>query len=225
MGLTDWSKRWSGPSKRETVKDKVRNLINPPAPIKQQIIHAIYRINTQINKLDYNIQKLQKYDSNLFEKIVNALMQGDHTRAAMYANEVAELRKMAKVLYTIRFALERVKLRLETSLVVGETHAQLAPAVVALKQVAGYLKGMMPDVFTELVEVEESLNAALMQMTTTVPVELNTEFVSEEAMKIIEEAKVVADQRLKQQFPEIPTSIGIPGATGAGQAAASEGGK
>ncbi|GAB6147989.1 Snf7 family protein [Stetteria hydrogenophila] len=204
MGLTDWPKRWSGPSRRETVKDKVANIISPPAPIKQQIIQAIYRISAQVNKLDFNLQKLQSYDHQLFEKTVSALMQGDKTRAGMYANEVAEVRRMAKLLLTIKYALERVKLRLETALVVGETHAQLAPAVVALKQVTGYLKGMMPDVFTELVEVEEGLNMALMQMTTTVPINLNSEYVSEEAAKILKEASAVAEQRLKQQFPELP---------------------
>lgn len=220
MGLVDWSKKWSGPTQRETVKDKVKNIISPPAPVKQQIIQAIYKISAQINKLEFSLQKLQGYDHQLFEKTVSALMQGDRTKANMYAHEVAEIRKMAKILLTIKYALERVKLRLETALVVGETHAQLAPAVVALKQVTGYLKGMMPDVFTELVEVEENLNMALMQMTTVVPVNLNTEFVSEEAAKILREASAVAEQRLKQQFPELP-AIQVP-AGEAGQAASVE---
>ena len=205
MGLNDWPKRWSGPTRRETVAEKVKNMVSPPAPVKQQIIQAIYKISTQIQKLEFSLKKLQSYDHQLFEKTVSALMQGDKSRAAMYANEIVEVRKMAKLLLTIKYALERVKLRLDTALVVGETHAQLAPAVAALKQVAGYLKGMMPDVFTELVEVEESLSTALMQMTTSVPIDLSSEFVSEEAAKILKEASVVAEQRLKQQFPELPT--------------------
>lgn len=224
MGLVDWSKKWSGPTPRETVKEKVKQIVSPPAPIKQQIIQAIYKISAQINKLEFSLQKLQSYDHQLFEKTVTALMQGDKTRASMYAHEVAELRKMAKLLLTIKYALERVKLRLETALVVGETHAQLAPAVVALKQVTNYLKGMMPDVFTELIEVEENLNMALMQMTTTVPVNLNAEFVSEEAAKILREASAVAEQRLKQQFPELP-SIQVPSSTTGQTASVEEGNK
>jgi division protein CdvB (Snf7/Vps24/ESCRT-III family) len=202
--LTDWSKRWDKPPARETVGSKIKSLINPPPPVKHQLIQAIYKIGAQINKLDFSLNKLQHYDKQLFEKVVNSLMQGDKTKANMYANEVAEVRKMAKILMTIRYALERVKLRLETALIVGETQANLAPAIVALKQVTGYLKGMMPDVFTELIEVEENLNMAMMQMTTSVPIDLSSEFVTEEARKILHEASVVAEQRLKQQFPELP---------------------
>jgi division protein CdvB (Snf7/Vps24/ESCRT-III family) len=77
----------------------------------------------------------------LFEKTVNALVEGDKSKAAMYANEVAEVRKMARVIMTVRYALERVKLRLETAVIFGDVQANLAPAIVALRQVAGYIKG------------------------------------------------------------------------------------
>ena len=205
MSLSNWAKRWDKPPSRETVGNKIKNFVNPPPPVKHQLIQSIYKIGAQINKLDFSLNKLQHYDKQLFEKVVNSLMQGDKAKANMYANEVAEVRKMAKILMTIRYALERVKLRLETALIVGETHANLAPAIVALKQVTGYLKGMMPDVFTELMEVEENLNLAMMQMTTSVPIDLSSDYVTEEAQKILHEAGVVAEQRLKQQFPELPS--------------------
>jgi division protein CdvB (Snf7/Vps24/ESCRT-III family) len=212
MRLADWAKRWDSPPRRETVGEKIKAFINPPPPVKAQILNATYKIGTQINRLDFALSKLNSHDKMLFEKTVDALVQGDKAKAAMYANEVAEVRKMAKTLLTIRYALERVKLRLETALVVGDTMRYLAPAVAALKQVTGYLKGMMPDVFTELIEVEESLNVAMMQMTTVAPIQLNSEFVSEEARKILQEASVVAEQKLKQHFPELPSLQSAPSA-------------
>ncbi len=212
MRLADWAKRWDNPPRRETVGEKVRTFINPPPPVKVQILNASYKISAQISKLDFSLAKLNSYDKSLFEKVVDALVQGDKAKAAMYANEVAEVRKMAKTLLTIRYALERVKLRLDTALVVGDTMKQLAPAVAALKQVTGYLKGMMPDVFTELIEVEESLNIAMMQMTAAAPVHVSSEYVSEEARKILQEASVVAEQKLKQQFPELPSLQAAPSA-------------
>ncbi|MEB3851502.1 MAG: Snf7 family protein [Desulfurococcales archaeon] len=212
MRLADWAKRWDTPARRDTVGEKVKSFINPPPPVKVQILNAIYKLSAQINKLDFSLAKLNSYDKTLFEKVVDALVQGDKAKASMYANEVAEVRKMAKTLLTIRYALERVKLRLDTALVVGDTMKQLAPAVAALKQVTGYLKGMMPDVFTELVEVEESLNIAMMQMTAVAPVQLSSDYVSGEAQAILREASLVAEQKLKQQFPEIPSIQEAPAA-------------
>ncbi|MCE4611039.1 MAG: Snf7 family protein [Desulfurococcales archaeon] len=205
MGLEGWAKRWSGPDNSETIGQKIRNFINPPPPVRNQIIQAIYRIQGQISKLDYSLSKLQSYDRMLFERTVNALVEGDKAKATMYANEVAEVRKMAKIIITVKYALERVRLRLETALIFGDVNANLAPAVVALKQVAGYLKGMMPDVFTELMEIDEALQAAMMQMTAQVPVALDSTYVTEEAQKILKDASIVAEQRLKEHFPELPT--------------------
>ncbi|BAA79054.2 hypothetical protein APE_0143.1 [Aeropyrum pernix K1] len=206
MGLESWAKKWNPPeSTTETVGQKLRNFISPPPPIRNQIIQAVYRIQGQISKLDYSLAKLQSYDKMLFEKVVNSLVEGDKSKATMYANELAEVRKMAKVIITVRYALERVRLRLETAMVFGDVNATLAPAIVALKQVAGHLKGMMPDVFTELMEVDESLQAAMMQMTAHVPIALDNAYVSEEASKILKDASIVAEQRLKEHFPDLPS--------------------
>ncbi|MCE4624174.1 MAG: Snf7 family protein [Caldisphaeraceae archaeon] len=208
-GLNDWNKRWYE-QKKDTIGQKIMNTIRPPPPLKNQITSAIYKIAMQISKLDYNLSKLEAYDKQLFEKTVNSIVEGDKSKAGMYANEVAEVRKMAKVLLTVRFALERVKLRLDTTLIFGDVNADLAPAIVALKNVAGYLKGMMPDVFTELIGVDEELQMAMMQYSSgNVPI-LENEYVTEEARKILKDASLVAEQRMKQEFPEIPSIEGIP---------------
>jgi division protein CdvB (Snf7/Vps24/ESCRT-III family) len=183
----------------------LREVISPPPPVKQQIVSALYKIGAQINKLDYSLAKLQSYDKMLFEKTVNALVEGDKSKAAMYANEVAEVRKMARVIMTVRYALERVKLRLETAVIFGDVQANLAPAIVALRQVAGYIKGMIPDVFAELVEIDENLQVAMLQATTQAPIPLESTYVTEEAQRILRDASIVAEQRLKEAFPELPT--------------------
>lgn len=208
--VEEWARRWTGPEEEASLARRVKELISPPPPVKQQIITALYKIGAQINKLDYSLAKLQSYDKMLFEKTVNALVEGDKSKAAMYANEVAEVRKMAKVIMTVKYALERVKLRLETAVIFGDVQANLAPAIVALRQVAGYIKGMIPDVFAELVEIDESLQIAMMQATTQAPIMLDSTYVTEEAQKILRDASIVAEQRLKEAFPELPTFEKVP---------------
>jgi division protein CdvB (Snf7/Vps24/ESCRT-III family) len=201
----EWARRWAGPEEEAGLAKRLREVISPPPPVKQQIVSALYKIGAQINKLDYSLAKLQSYDKMLFEKTVNALVEGDKSKAAMYANEVAEVRKMARVIMTVRYALERVKLRLETAVIFGDVQANLAPAIVALRQVAGYIKGMIPDVFAELVEIDENLQVAMLQATTQAPIPLESTYVTEEAQRILRDASIVAEQRLKEAFPELPT--------------------
>ncbi len=201
----EWARKWSGPEEEASISRRIREFISPPPPAKQQIVGALYKIGAQINKLDYSLARLQSYDKMLFEKVVNSLVEGDKNKAAMYATEVAEVRKMARVIMTVRYSLERVKLRLETAVIFGDVQANLAPAIVALRQVTGYIKGMMPDVFAELVEVDENLQVALMQATTQAPIVLESTYVTEEAQKILRDASIVAEQRLKEAFPELPS--------------------
>jgi len=205
MSLDKWSKAWNGKPRRETIGKKVKEFVKPPASIRQQVIHAIYRLNAQMQKLEYSYSKLLSYDKQLFEKVVQALIDGDKNKAYMYAQEVYEIRKMAKVILTVKHALEKVRIKLETFLIIGDVQASLAPAVVALKEVSGYMRGMMPDVFAELMEIDEALQVTMMQTAYEVPGLLEGHMVSEEAHKIIQEASIVAEQRLKQQFPELPT--------------------
>lgn len=212
-GIESWSKRWNEEPKKETIAEKVKNFVSPPPPLKRQIMLASYRVAAQMNKLDYTLSKLQAYDRQLFEKVVNSLTEGDRSRAAMYANEVAEVRRMTKVIMTVRYALEKVKLRLDTTLIMGDVNADLAPAIVALKQVAGYLRGTMPDVFTDLMDIDEELQTAVTQYTSGAVPMFDNEFVTDEAQKILKEASIVAEQRMKQEFPELPSVEGAPTST------------
>ena len=45
---------------------------------------------------------------------MGALKKNNKERAAMCANEIAEVRKLIKFLYSVQLAIERVILRLET---------------------------------------------------------------------------------------------------------------
>ena len=63
----------------------------------------------------------------------------------------------------------------------------------------------MPDVFTELMEIDEVLHTAMIQATSQLPVAIDSGFVTEEAQKILKDASIVAEQRIKEHFPELPT--------------------
>ena len=203
--VEDWARRWTGPEEEIGLGRRIKEWVSPPPPAKQQIVNALYKIGSQINKLDYSLSRLQSYDKMLFDKTVGALVEGDKSRAVMYANEVAEVRKMARTIMTVKYTLERVKLRLETAVIFGDVQANLAPAIVALKQATGYIKGMLPDVFAELMEVDENLQVAMMSVTAQAPIALESSYVTEEAQRILRDASIVAEQRLKEAFPELPS--------------------
>ncbi len=204
MGSIDkFAKKWA-PQNEENVWSKIKNRVTPPPPIRHRIAMALFKIKVQKNRMEYTLNRLQDRANNLFEKVVDAQVKKDTTRAAMYAAEVAEIRKVAKSIMSAVFALERISLRLETVRDVGDLVTALGPVVGVVKEVKANLMGVMPEVAFELMEVDELLQSTVMELGEFTGVPASNFMVTEEAKKVMEEAALIAEQRMKEQFPELP---------------------
>jgi len=201
VSLSDFEKRWAG---GPTVGEKFKELFKKKEPIKQKIVMADYKIRAMVSRLDVFIERLRERDRTLFERVVDALTQGDEVRATMYANEIAEIRKMVKQLTITQVALEQVALRLDTVLTMGDIMSGLIPVVGVVKELRQIIKGIMPEMSLELSEIEEGLRDVVISAGEALGMPTGDIYASPEARKILEEAKIVAEQRMKEKFPELP---------------------
>jgi division protein CdvB (Snf7/Vps24/ESCRT-III family) len=208
--IDKFGKKWS-PQETESIVDKVKARISPPPPVRYRITMALFKIKVQKNRLEYTLNKLQERANSLFEKVVDAQVKKDADRAALYASEVAEVRKVAKTILSSIFALERIGLRLETVRDVGDLVSAMGPVVGVVKEVKQNLMGIMPEVAFELGEVDEILQGTVTELGEFTGVEMNNIYVTDEARKVMEEASAIAEQRMKEQFPELPSgSVNLP---------------
>lgn len=189
---------WNGNEKQKIPKSK--------DPLKMRLIQAQYRVRSMISRLDAYIARMQERDRSLFERVVEAQMSKDYTRAAMYANEVAEIRKITKQLLTTQIALEQVSLRLETITELGDVYVNLIPVMGVISELKTTLKGVMPELSIELAELGDGLQEVVIEAGEFGGVSAAGVASSPEARKILDEASMVAEQRMKEQFPELPAS-------------------
>ena len=92
---------------------------------------------------------------------MGALKKKNKQRAAMCANEIAEVRKLIKFLYSVQLAIERVVLRLETIKELSEIVVDLKPSLKLLQQVSSDLFQVLPDVSSELNNVNDAIHETL----------------------------------------------------------------
>lgn len=199
----EFQKMWAGSEKSYS---RGWNPFRSQDPLKVRIIHAQYQVRSMISRLDVYISKLQERDRTLFERIIEALQAKDQMRATMYANEVAEIRKAVKSLLTTQLALEQVSLRLETVTELGDIFVNLMPVVGVIGELRRVIKGVMPELGFELGELGESLQEVVIsagEFTGSVGISATS---SPEARKILEEAQLVAEQKMKEKFPELPST-------------------
>jgi hypothetical protein len=139
-----------------------------------------------------------------------ALKKNNKDKAAMCATEIAEVRKIIKFLYNVQLAIERVVMRLETIKELGDIVADLKPALRLLQGVSQELFQVLPDVSSELSNVNQTIQDTLHATKlsgdeTIIPVGKKTEAGEE----ILKEVSCFIEQKLADTLPEPPTSAPI----------------
>lgn len=208
MDPKSYVKNWYG-SNQPTIADKIKNLLKPDnEPLAKKAITAHYRIKSALSRVKAYIDRLNEKDRELFEKAVEALIRRDEVHAKMYVNEVAEIRKIAKQLLMVEYVLEQASLRLETIMILGQAFGDIAPVVSIVKDAGSLLRGIAPDIWIELTMAANDLSTVL----AATGVDLSSETsisLSQEAKKIFEAARVAAEQKIKEAFPELPSPLSI----------------
>ena len=199
-----FAKKWDRQLKEPT-SSKIKSVIFPDSPLKRKIDLARTRLKMQVDKLDQVSARLMERDKNIFNKIVDAFAKHEMDRATLYANELAELRKMSKIILFSKLSLEKVLLRLETIRDVGDLVVAMAPIIGVVRAVKGNLAGMLPDAERELGELADALSGLVTDMGELSGYSPTLE-ASEEARRILEEAMTIAEQKMREKLPEIPTT-------------------
>ncbi|MBS7606888.1 MAG: Snf7 family protein [Candidatus Bathyarchaeia archaeon] len=202
--MSKFSKEWEGTS--NNVMDKVVGVVRPQQPLKYKLSLAIKRIEAQAQALENAINSMAQRDKSLFSKVVDAYSEHDMKRATVYANELAELRKTINLMSNARLALERVALRLGTITHLGNAASVIGPALEILRDVRSGIVGIMPNAEHELNTIMTMLDEIMIESGQAVGSSFDFEPTSEEAQKIIEEAALVAEERMKSKFPELVAS-------------------
>jgi division protein CdvB (Snf7/Vps24/ESCRT-III family) len=180
---------------------------NPP-PLREIAAKSILTLRVQQNKLEQAGYRLKERDKILFETCMSALKRNNKEKAAICANEISEIRKLIKFLYSVQLAIERVVLRLETIRELSEIVVDLKPALKLLQDVSRDLFQVLPDVSSELSNVNSAISETLCATKITtdasvIPVERKTQGGEE----ILKEVSSFIEQKISENLPEPPTSI------------------
>jgi division protein CdvB (Snf7/Vps24/ESCRT-III family) len=198
-----WEKKDQGPG----LVDRLRGTVRTPVPLKSQIEQANRQIRLLISQLDGTVNRIKQRDSTIFKNVVASLAKHDMQHATVYANELSEVRKMGKMVTQAQLAMEQISLRLGTITDLGEIANTLAPAVSVIRNMKDGLRMALPEADKEISEISGLLSSVLVDASTTSGISLNFDAANEDAQKVLEEASAVAEQRMKESFPEIPAGI------------------
>ena len=207
--MTSFEKSWA---QREvkSMTERIRDTVKPQGALKPRIQTAVNKLQGQTSKMDVMLTKLHERDQQLFDRIVTATQNHDTSTSKVLSSELAEVRKVSRVLGSARNSLEQVQLRLTTIHDLGDAMIAIGPAMSTMKELKPTMSKFMPEADTELNSMTETLNGMMLDSFSSDSFEMQDNAMNEETNAILQEAEAVASQQTDEKFPSIPTIPTVP---------------
>ena len=201
--MTSFTNQWNKDAKKDPT-ERIRESLKSQKPLKPTMESAKNRLGIQTQKLDTLLEKLKSKDRALFNQIVTHLQNHDSQQSKMLSNELSQVRRTIKTISQLKMSLEQVHMRLESTIDIGDALTALKPAVGTLSKVKTGLSGLMPNVDVELGEINDVFSDIMVNANSTSDIGFALNPSGGDVTNIIAEASMVAEQRVTDNFPDVP---------------------
>lgn len=201
--MTSFSNQWNKEAKKDT-SERIIETLRTQKPLKPTMETARNRLGIQTQKLDALLEKLKSKDRTLFNQIVAHLQNHDSQQSKMLSNELSQVRRTIKTISQLKMSLEQVHMRLESTIDIGDALTALKPAVGTLSKVKTGLTGLMPNVDSELGEINDVFSDIMVNANSTSDIGFALNPSGGDINNILAEASIVAEQRVTDNFPDAP---------------------
>jgi division protein CdvB (Snf7/Vps24/ESCRT-III family) len=173
-------------------------------PLKPRL-HAVQKkIQVQIARLKELYSTLKLKDEDAFGKLVALIKESNTQYLMVLSADLARARQVSRAVFLSRVALEKLAAKLSSVTDFGDLVIVLSPAMAVVKNLRSSLTPHVPEMEEELGIISELLSGILVDAGQVGGYTINFETANEEAVRLIDEASLVVEQKMKEEFPGIP---------------------
>ena len=172
--------------------------------LRRRLEKALAELGAQIERLRLKYRNMEAMSKEYMERVVDSLMVKDEAKATIYAEEIAEIKRLAEIVYKSQLVLEQVKLRLETIIEISELIGLVVPLVSLITEIEDEVMGIAPEAMNNLRELASCIEEFTSSSTAGDMEPIKVENLSDEALKVLDEAKKIAAERVEETFPDVP---------------------
>lgn len=180
------------------------NSVKYSIPLKPRIDVVLKQIHFQTSKLDCILNDLKSKDHEIFRKIISSEEGNNPPYSAVLSSDLAQIRKVSKVLSLSKILFEKLETNLSTVTDFVDLVTILTPAMAVVKNLRSSLIRAIPETEDEIGSVSELLGGILVDAGLVGSYTINFKAANEEAVRLIEEASLIAEQKVKEHFPDLP---------------------
>jgi division protein CdvB (Snf7/Vps24/ESCRT-III family) len=173
-------------------------------PLKPRLDAVQKKIQAQIARLEELYSALKSKDEDTFRKLVASIKESNTQYSTVLSADLARARQVSRVVFLSRVALEKLAAKLSSVTDFGDLVIMLSPAMAVVKNLRSSLTPQVPEMEEELGIISELLSGILVDAGQVGGYTINFETANEEAVHLIDEASLVVEQKMKEEFPGIP---------------------
>ncbi len=174
-------------------------------PQKGTIIYITTSLTDLKMKLEEIRRRLKDRDNELLTNAVKALSSGDRDRASIYASEIAEVRKLIKIVHIALLAIERLLERSKTMNIVNDLRA-LGTTLGILNELKTMFANTMPELASTLDTIVSNVNM-LISTTKSPEISVNVVTKTKEVEEILREVEKQAEEKMRNTLTPIPIQL------------------
>jgi len=172
--------------------------------LNESILEAVRELGKCYSRIELLRSKLKKRSKDLFDSCVSCIERGSKTRASIYANEIAEIRRILSTLEYIQLSVERAIIRLNTIKIVSPNLESLCSIFTEVKAALNLIADVMPSMVPEVDRLNSVVNEIIKETEFRTPMSTSMAVNDPSVESILHEAASIAEERIKTKLPEPP---------------------
>lgn len=175
--------------------------------LKSKLDNASRVVNNQLAKLRMLDNRFTALDTNLHNKVIVNIKNGDNLRAKALANELANIRKIKNTTQKLLLSLEVIVIRFSTISEFAEILDTINPMIATIKEVKDDVKTTIPTATNIISELSTLTSDVLIESNVNLTSDTISVPINSDAIEILNEVQNIMEEDTMVKLPDIPTSI------------------
>jgi division protein CdvB (Snf7/Vps24/ESCRT-III family) len=194
----------------QTLEDKNRansNIdisIKYSIPLKPRVNAVMDQVNSQISKLDIILNEIKTKDYETFRCMLSSVKDNNTLNSRISLSNLAQIRKLIKIVSLSKVVFENLNIKLSTVSSIVDLVSILSPGIALVKNVRSSLISYIPESKYDIGSISDLIGGILVDAGQIGSYIINFETANEKASYLINEASLIAEQKIKEEFPDLP---------------------
>jgi hypothetical protein len=177
-------------------------------PLKPRINAVIDLIDIEVSKLNVILKDLKSKDNETFGDGMSPIKEEDYNTSnqqycGVYLSDPIQKRKLIKMISLSKAIFENINIKLDTISNIADLVSMLSSAIALVKNIRSFMISYLPESKEEVGSISELMGGILIDAGQIEGHVINFETANEEASRQMEEASLIAEQKIKEEFPSL----------------------